>query len=167
MGKLGPKWEQMGTSGDKCYLRDSSLAPWMRSTAWRFPRISGRHSSSNRKRQKRTSPPGTDGSLAIYTEEGFKRLSERLAAASPNGKDVRAFSRLFFSRAEHVELDAQGRIRFSAELINQTSLGREIVLVGVRDHLEVWNTQSWDAYVKQQQQRYDELAERAFTPDEQ
>ena len=109
--------------------------------------------------------PGTDGSVAVYTEEGFQRLSERLAKSSPAGQDVRAFSRLFFSKAEHVELDAQGRIRLPAGLVKEAELKHEVVLLGVRDHLEIWNLERWDEYVKKQQESYDELAERAFGPD--
>ena len=60
--------------------------------------------------------PGTDGSLALYTEEVLKRLADRLTQASPAGQEVRAFNRLFFSQAQRVEIDGQGRIRLPTEL---------------------------------------------------
>src|SRR5262245_46345975 len=60
--------------------------------------------------------PGTDGSLVLYGEEEFTKLAERLADASPTRKEVRAYRRLFFSQAERVELDAQGRFRIPARL---------------------------------------------------
>ena len=75
--------------------------------------------------------PGTDGSLAIYTEDVLARLAERLAQASPNGQDVRAFSRLFYARAQAVELDAQGRVRIPPELVQLAGLNKEAVLIGV------------------------------------
>ena len=55
--------------------------------------------------------PGTDGSLAIYTEEAFGRWAERLSQASPTRQDVRAFARLFYGQAQRIELDVQGRVR--------------------------------------------------------
>jgi len=106
--------------------------------------------------------PGTDGSLALYTEESFSRLADQLAASPPTGQDVRAFSRLFFSQAERIELDGQGRIRIPPELASLAGLTKEVVLVGVRDHLELWDLQRWQDYVTQQQAQYDQLAERAF-----
>jgi MraZ protein len=106
--------------------------------------------------------PGTDGSLALYTEESFTRLAEQLAASPPTGQDVRAFSRVFFSQAQRLELDAQGRIRIPPELVNLIGLGKDVVLVGVRDHLELWDRPRWEAYIKEQQTHYDQLAERAF-----
>ena len=108
--------------------------------------------------------PGTDGSLSIYTEESFTQLADQLSAASPNGQDVRAFSRLFFSQAECLEIDRQGRIRIPPELVAHGGLTKEVMLVGVRDHLELWDRAKWDQYVSQQQANYDSLAEKAFVP---
>ncbi len=106
--------------------------------------------------------PGTDGSLALYTEEAFSRLAEQLAASPPTGQDVRAFSRLFYAQAERVELDRQGRIRIPPELVKLAALDKDVVLVGVRDHLELWDKARWEAYLIQQSAQYDQLAERAF-----
>ena len=106
--------------------------------------------------------PGTDGSLALYTEESFVRLGAQLAASPPTGQDVRAFSRLFYSQAARLELDRQGRIRIPAELAALARLQKDVVLVGVGDHLELWDKTCWEAYVQEQQAQYDRLAERAF-----
>ena len=108
--------------------------------------------------------PGTDGSLALYTEAALTRLAERLAAASPNGQDVRAFSRLFYARAQPVELDRQGRVRIPPELAQLAGLSGEAILVGVQDHLELWDRVRWESYVAQRQVRFDEIAEAAFEP---
>jgi MraZ protein len=107
--------------------------------------------------------PGTDGSLALYTEEVLDLLRVRLAAASPTQQDVRAFNRLFYARAERVEVDAQGRMRVPPSLAEMAGLGKEAVLVGAGDHLELWDRQRWDAYLGQRLSHYDEIAERAFS----
>jgi len=106
--------------------------------------------------------PGTDGSLALYTEESFSRLADQLAQASPTAQDVRAFSRLFYAQAQAVEVDSQGRIRIPPELVELAALGKEVVLVGVRDHLELWDSRRWADYLSDKQARYDEIAEKAF-----
>ena len=110
--------------------------------------------------------PGTDGSLAIFTEESFTQLAERLSRAKPTGQNTRAFSRLFYARAERVEIDSQGRIRIPTELSTLAGLTKEVVLIGVRDHLEIWDAQRWDEYLRSQQQDYDAIAEGAFPGDE-
>lgn len=106
--------------------------------------------------------PGTDGSLALYTEEAFTRLGQQLAQASPTGQDTRAFSRLFYAQAEATEIDGQGRIRIPQALAQLAGLNREVVLLGVRDHLELWDKGRWDDYLNQRQPHYDQLAENAF-----
>ncbi len=106
--------------------------------------------------------PGTDGSLAIYPEETFSQLADRLAKVSPTGHDARAFGRLFFSQAQEVEIDGQGRIRIPPELNQLAGIGKEAVLIGVQDHLELWDRGRWESYLKEKQPRYDEIAEGAF-----
>ena len=108
--------------------------------------------------------PSTDRSLAIYTEESFGQLAERLKRSSPTEQHVRAFTRLFFAGAQQVELDAQGRIRIPGELVQLAALEKEVILLGVQDHLEVWSSQRWRAYLADKQANFDEIAEAAFGP---
>jgi MraZ protein len=106
--------------------------------------------------------PGTDQSLALYTEEAFARLADRLAQASPTRQDVRTFNRLFYARAQRVELDSQGRVRIPPELAELARLDKEAVLLGVQDHVEVWAADRWKSYLAERQGHYDEIAEAAF-----
>ena len=106
--------------------------------------------------------PGTDQSLALYTEEAFARLADRLAQASPTRQDVRTFNRLFYARAQRVELDSQGRVRIPPELAELARLDKEVVLLGVQDHMEIWAAERWKSYLAERQGHYDEIAEAAF-----
>jgi MraZ protein len=71
--------------------------------------------------------------------------------------------RLFFAQAQQVELDSQGRIRVPSELATFAGLGKEVVLLGVQDHLEVWAAEEWRKYLAQKQPHYDEIAETALS----
>lgn len=106
--------------------------------------------------------PGNDGSLAIYNPATLESLARRLAASSPTKNEVRGFSRLFYSRAERVEIDGQGRLRIPQALAEFAGLGKEAVLLGVQDHLEIWDRRRWEAYLAAHTERYDDLAEQAF-----
>ena len=106
--------------------------------------------------------PGTDQSLALYTEEAFARLADRLAQASPTRQDVRTFNRLFYARAQRVEIDSQGRVRIPPELAQLARLDKEVVLLGVQDHVELWAADRWNSYLAERQGHYDEIAEAAF-----
>ncbi len=106
--------------------------------------------------------PNTDQSLALYTEEVFASLATRLEQVSPTRKDVRAFVRLFYARAQRVELDSQGRVRVPQELATLARLDKEVVLLAVQDHLELWSAELWQRYLDEKQDHYDEFAETAF-----
>jgi len=106
--------------------------------------------------------PGTDGSLALYTEGTLAELAARLSAASPAAEDVRAFGRLFYARAQAVELDSQGRVRIPQELFELAGLEKEAVLIGVQDHLELWERGRWERYMLARQPEFDQIAAAAF-----
>lgn len=108
--------------------------------------------------------PGTDGSLAIYSPAALEQLAHRLGGASPTKHEVRSFNRLFYARAERVDVDGQGRIRIPPSLAELAGLAKEAVLLGVQDHLEIWDRGRWEAYLKDRALRYDEIAEQAFQP---
>jgi MraZ protein len=106
--------------------------------------------------------PGTDGSIVVYTEQSFKELGDRLGDGSPTARDNRAFGRLFYAQAHRVEPDGHGRLRIPADLANLSLSGKEIVLLGVRDHLEIWDRARWEKYLAEKQPFYDDIAESAF-----
>ena len=106
--------------------------------------------------------PGTDGSLSIYTQEVFDQLGQRLATASPAALEMRSFSRLFYAQAQMAEVDKQGRLRIPPELAALAKLSNEIVLLGVRDHMELWDAAAWMSYLNDNLPKYDRLAENAL-----
>lgn len=106
--------------------------------------------------------PGNDGSLAIYNAATLESLARRLAESSPAKNQVRGFSRLFYSRAECVEVDGQGRLRIPQALAELAGITKEAVLLGVQDHLEIWDRRRWETYLATHAERYDDLSEQAF-----
>jgi MraZ protein len=107
--------------------------------------------------------PGTDGSLALFPPAAFAALAEKLAARSPAGQDVRAFSRLLYAQSHSVDIDSQGRIRLPVELAQLAGLEGDVVLLGVGDRIEMWNKSRWEAYLAALQPQYDQLAEAALS----
>jgi MraZ protein len=52
-------------------------------------------------------------------------------------------SRYFFATAIETDLDKQGRFVLTPALLEYAGLGREVVVAGVRDHLEIWDPKAW------------------------
>jgi MraZ protein len=106
--------------------------------------------------------PWTEKSLAVFTPKDFDALAQRFSEKSAGKIDVRNYMRLFYARAEHLDVDSQGRLRIPDRLKAFAELKREVVLLGVSDHLELWDATRWDAYVAQLNPQFDEIAEHAY-----
>lgn len=83
--------------------------------------------------------------LNLYTEEEWEIIAQKVRAL-PTGTDRNAamFQRRLFGKAMSCELDKQGRIPLTQELIDFAGLKKDIVLVGSNTKLEIWDAQSWD-----------------------
>jgi MraZ protein len=106
--------------------------------------------------------PGPDQCLWVYTQEGLERLAERLDQAPATDAEARVFRRLYFAQTEKVDLDRSGRVLVPERLVHFAVLQREVVLIGVRDHLELWDAARWQQYLTQHAPRFDQVAEGAF-----
>lgn len=106
--------------------------------------------------------PGADQSLWLYTEAELERLAGKLDEAPATDAEARVFRRLYFAQTETVDLDKTGRILIPERLAQFAKLTKEVVLVGVRDHLELWDAPRWQAFVNEHAARFDTVAEKAF-----
>jgi MraZ protein len=106
--------------------------------------------------------PGLDQCLWVYTQEGLEGLARKLEQAPASSADARVFQRLYFSRSEAVNVDRLGRILIPERSIHYAGLRHEVVLLGVRDHLELWDAERWQQYLTENAPRFDAAAEAAF-----
>jgi MraZ protein len=89
-----------------------------------------------------------DACLAIHTQQGWDELATKVAALPITSQDSRRFQRFVFAGAAEVELDRQGRILLPAFLREDIGLGNEAVVVGSRDHAEIWVPATWASYAQ-------------------
>lgn len=90
---------------------------------------------------------GEEQALRLYTEPVFERRAEELEMSEMATNELLDYERLFFSLARRVEVDRQGRVRLPENLVQMSGLESEIVLLGVKDHLEIRDRQTWQAHV--------------------
>jgi len=46
--------------------------------------------------------------------------------------------------------------------LRRAGIGKDVVVIGVRDHLEVWDAAKWEAFVAAKLGQYDEMARKAY-----
>ena len=71
------------------------------------------------------------------------RFSHAVAHCVLGDDNARRLSRFIFSNAFDLETDAQGRVVLPASIREWAGLGSEALVVGQRDHVEVWNPERW------------------------
>jgi MraZ protein len=105
---------------------------------------------------------GLEGScLYAYRREDWDRLvKSRLASLDPLSKEGRQMHRFFFAPATEAELDKQGRVMLPAALIEMGKLGREVVVAGVNDRLEIWDRDAWRRELATIEGSAEDVAER-------
>jgi MraZ protein len=104
---------------------------------------------------------GFDGCLFAYRREDWERLVDSdFAALDPLSKEGRRLQRFFFSGAAEAELDKQGRVMLPRELIDHAKLAREVVVAGVRDHVEIWDRAAWRSEIAAVEGSAEDVAER-------
>jgi MraZ protein len=47
--------------------------------------------------------------------------------------------------AGRIEWDKQGRVLFPDKFLKRSGVGKDVTLLGVRDHLELWSRTDWEA----------------------
>jgi MraZ protein len=104
---------------------------------------------------------GLDGCLYAYRRPDWDRLVEsRLATMDPLSPEGRRIQRFFFAGAAEAELDKQGRVMIPGQLIEHAKLGREVVVAGVNDRLEIWDRAAWRKELAEVEGSAEDVAER-------
>ncbi|MCM0650420.1 division/cell wall cluster transcriptional repressor MraZ [Clostridium swellfunianum] len=102
---------------------------------------------------------GLDGCLYAYTMEEWKILEEKLKKLPLTSKDARAFVRFFFSGANEIDVDKQGRALIPQNLLEYAGVSKEIVSIGVSTRIEIWGKEKWEEY-NSQNIDFDGIAEK-------
>ena len=104
---------------------------------------------------------GFDGCLCAFRRPDWDRLVDsRLASLDPLSPEGRRLQRHFFSGASEAELDKQGRVMIPAPLLAHAQLGREVVVAGLRDHVEIWDREAWSRELAEIEGSAVDVAER-------
>jgi MraZ protein len=104
---------------------------------------------------------GIEPCLAVYTREGWEDFrSSRLAGLDRFSREAREMNRYLFSATVDTELDKQGRVTLPAGLIAKANLGRDVVVAGAGEYLEVWDREAWGVEIEDVERRAEVVAER-------
>jgi MraZ protein len=86
---------------------------------------------------------GFDQNLLLLSHQVFNTIFSHLRETSISDPLARLMSRLFLGGAAEVTMDGSGMIELPSSLCDYASLGKEIILVGQGDYVEIWSPVLW------------------------
>jgi len=97
---------------------------------------------------------GQNDALWVWPERTFESMAGALEGSLLQGEEMMEYEEMLFSQAAKVEFDKSGRIRLPERVIKLGRLGQQVVVLGVKDHLELRDREEWEA------RRQDKLAQQ-------
>ena len=105
-----------------------------------------------------------DPAVNLYPSDEWDKFDAKLTALSDGDPEVREFVRGIYANAHEATLDSQGRLNVPDHLLEWAGLKKESLLVGMKDHLELWHPEGYKKRASSMDQaRFEQLARRHLT----
>jgi MraZ protein len=105
--------------------------------------------------------PGGNGQLWLWPERTFERMTGALEASLLPDEELMEFEEFIFPQSRRLEIDKAGRIRIPEQMLSEFGLGQTVVILGMKDHLEMRDPAQWNQRRQQNLGRSAEILRRA------
>lgn len=106
---------------------------------------------------------GSTRCILVYPMDNWKELVEsRLNKLNAFDPQEAKFLRLFLQEAFEDKFDSQFRLTIPKNLIDFAGIKNEVLILGVNRFIEVWNPETYEAYLKEVEQSYEEIAKEVM-----
>jgi MraZ protein len=102
---------------------------------------------------------GYDQCLYVYPLDEWTRLELEIRQLSSTNPKHRFFMRRLLECATESQLDGQFRIMIPKDLLQFAGIENDVLIIGVLEHIEVWNPRIYEAYLKTQDESYETVAQ--------
>lgn len=89
---------------------------------------------------------GFEKCIFVYDKQDWVNESMKQIDSPITDIKTRDLKRYMFASASDSKLDSQGRLVIPNSLISYAGLEKGITVIGAGDHIEIWDTQTWNAY---------------------
>ena len=102
---------------------------------------------------------GQERCLIVFPMDRWEDEAEKVLQLPRTDRRARDISRSFFASATDQTLDRQGRVQIPEGLRTFAGLEKDLTIVGVADHIEIWATETWRSVVAEADDYYAEIEE--------
>jgi MraZ protein len=108
---------------------------------------------------------GPDKCLLMFTPQQWERWEEKHDAATEAKEmqaSVRQIDRMLFGNAHFYICDKLGRITIPSPLVEHAGLEKDVVIVGVRNRMEIWAAERWNEHQARAAENFENLIEDIY-----
>ena len=109
---------------------------------------------------------GFEGCLSIYNEISFMKLSEKLSSLPYEDKEARSYIRNLLGSVVQLNVDKLGRIQVPTTILNKYQISRQVAVIGVGDHFELWDLAKYQEYEADNSKKFEDVADKLVNKDE-
>ena len=103
---------------------------------------------------------GFEGCLSVYNESEFNKLCLECEKISFNHKNSRSYLRVMLGSVVQLNIDKVGRIQIPSLILNKYDIKKDVVILGVGDHFEIWDLKAYQDYEKSANDNFETIAEK-------
>ena len=102
---------------------------------------------------------GFDGSLSVYTEANYQKLVEEYNRLPFSQQRNRDYLRVQFATTFEMDVDKLGRVQVPTALLNKFNISRNVIVLGIGDHIEIWDAKKYEEYESGAMENFEKNAE--------
>ncbi len=102
---------------------------------------------------------GFENCIFIFSQTEWPKVEDKFRSLAMLKKQARMLTRFFFSGSSQEVPDKQGRVMVPKNLREHAELGKDIVIIGVTNRLEIWSKSNWETYSSAAKDSYEDIAE--------
>ena len=102
---------------------------------------------------------GQERCIYVFSAREFERVHEQMRSAPLSSRQARDYIRVFLSGASDEVPDKQGRVTVPAPLRQYAGLDRDVTVIGAGTRVEIWDSESWNTYLADQEAAFSETDE--------
>ena len=106
---------------------------------------------------------GLEPCLVIYPLVEYRKIYAQIASMNEFNEEYRRLQRNFFRRIAEIELDGAGRILIPKTMSKYANLDKEIILVGMGNRMELWDSTVYEEYIINDNKEFSQLAQKHLT----
>lgn len=109
---------------------------------------------------------GFEGCVSLYKEEDFINFIDKLKRLQYEKSKVRQYQRLLLESVVELTIDKHGRVLIPTRTLKEYEISSKVTIVGVINHLELWDSIKYDNYKKDNEGNFELDAESLIESNE-